>query len=135
MAATLLKTEAALVFGVATGFGNTYTVVLQDVDYDRKAKDSEATGEYGDVIGVAIHGGQRYNVKGTYLYKGTSTLCPSGADMGLDIMSGITGIFAELTGACVLTGTGRKRGHEAFSDGNFEGIGLVGGSRSTYSGA
>lgn len=123
MSATLLKVESGLVFGVPL----MANVVLQEVDYDRKAKDAEATGEAGDVIGVAIYGGQRYNCKGSYLYKGTSPYT-----MGQDIMSVVTALFGELTGACAVSGFGRKRSHEAFSDGNFEAIGLIGATQSTF---
>ena len=64
MAATLLLVESGLKFGIANS--QTAVIILQNVDFDRKAKDAEATNEYGDVIGVAVFGGQRYNYKSDY---------------------------------------------------------------------
>lgn len=124
MGATLMKVDSGLIFGVPTLSG----VVLQEIEADRKAKDAEATGEVGDVIGVAIFGGQRSNVRGSYLFKGTDFGGGIGADIASSVGSGLG-----LSGPICVSGFTRKRNHEAFADGSFEAISLDGSTRSVVS--
>ena len=119
MAATLLLVEPNLEFGVPT----LANVVLQDIKANRNANTAKATDEDGDVIGIAIYGGQDAECDGTYLYLGTAF----GGGIGENIASSV-GTSLNLTGPVCVTGYGISRTHEGFVTGDFKAISLDGAS-------
>lgn len=120
MAATLLLVNENLQFGVPS-IGN---AVIQDIKADRNAGTAKATGEDGDVIGIAIHGGQDAEVSGSYLYTGSIF----GDGIGEDIVTDV-GESLLLTGPTCVTGYGIARTHEGFATGDFKAVSLDGATR------
>jgi hypothetical protein len=122
MPATMLLTNPNLKFGVPT----LANVVLQEIKSDRNANTAKATGEKGEVIGIAIYGGQDTEGSGSYLFLGTAF----GGGIGNNIASSV-GSSLNLTGPCCVTGFGINRTNEGFATGDFKFVSLDSASVST----
>ena len=120
MAATLLLVNADLEFGVPVLSG----CVLQNINRDRNANTAKATGEQGDVIGIAVYGGQDAEISFDFLWLGSDF-----ASIGTNIVSSV-GTALGVTGPVVVTGNGVKRTHEGFATGDGKAVTLDGASLS-----
>jgi hypothetical protein len=115
MAATV-KGTAGLTFGTPTES----SVIMQSLDETRSTSTAEASDEDGDVVGFAMYGGQRQEITGEYLWKG-SDIGSIGASVTL---SGLTAISP--AGDVYVIELGTKTSNTGFKTGNFRAISISG---------
>lgn len=115
MAATV-KGTAGLTFGTPTEA----SVIMQSVDETRSTQTAEAPDEDGDVIGLAIFGGQRQEISGEYLWKGSDI----GSIASAIILTGITAISP--AGDVYVIELGTRTSNTDFKRGTFRAISISG---------
>lgn len=112
MAATV-KGTSGLVFGTPTES----SVIMQSVEETRSTEVVEARDEDGDVTGLAFYGGNRTEVTGEYLFKG-SDIGALGASITL---TGLT-----TSGDLYITELGTKTENTGFKKGSFKAVAVTG---------
>jgi hypothetical protein len=118
MAATV-KDAGSL--GLSFGVPTNGSVVMQSMDETRSIQIAEASDEDGDVVGAAFYGGQRMEISGEYLVKGSADIGTLGASITL------TGIKAlSPAGTVYLTEVGTKWSNTGFRSGTFKAIAISG---------
>lgn len=114
--AASVKSTASLVFGTPTES----SVVMQSLEETRNTETAEASDEDGDVIGLAIYGGQRQEITGEYLFKGSDI----GTIGSAIVLSGLQAISP--TGSVYVVELGTKTSNTAFKTGSFRAISISG---------
>lgn len=115
MAATV-KSTSSLTFGTPTEA----SVVMQSVEESRTTNTAEAADEDGDVIGLAIYGGQRQEITGEYLFTGSDI-----GSIGSSItLSGLTAISP--AGDVYVVELGTRTSNTGFKTGSFRAISISG---------
>ena len=114
--AASVKDTVGLEFGTPTNA----KVVMQSLEETRSTKTEEATDEDGDTIGLAIYGGSRQEISGTYLFKG-SDIGVIGASI---VLSGLEAISP--SGDVYVTELGTKTSNTGFKEGSFKAISISG---------
>lgn len=122
MPANFLRTTdgTGVLFGVGLTI-STATVIMQEVESTRDAKEATAVGPDGDEIAVVVYGGKMTNVRGSYIFKGNDI----GA-IGDNLLSKLTGSLLNTTDAVLMSGFTRKRSNEGFCEGTFKAVSLSG---------
>jgi hypothetical protein len=118
MAATVKDaTSLNLRFGTLTHS----SVVMQSLDETRAVTTAEASDEDGDIVGLAFYAGQKQEINGSYLVKGSTDIGTLAASLTI---SGLPAVSP--TGTVYLTEVATQWSNTGFKTGSFKAIAIAG---------